>query len=1080
MSIRWLSLALATGFSLLATAYFQTPLPRPAPKADDSQEAAVLEQMLTHVTFDNEGKRTREQTTRVRLKSDAGVQQWGLLTIPFQSAVETVDVIYVRVHKPDGNIVITPLDNVQDLDAQITRDAPFYSDLREKHIAVKGLSKGDVLEYQVDWHPTKALIPGQYWFEYNFDRAGVVLDERLEIRVPADRAVKFKGPPATQTIKTEGASRVYTWTSSRAPGEKDTQSDREKIEAALGRAPAPDVQLSSFQSWEEVGQWYWSLQKDRVEPSAAIREKAAELNKGLTDESAKLQALYSFVSLRYRYIGIAFGIGRYQPHAADDVLTNNYGDCKDKHTLLAALLQASGIKIYPALISSGHALDPDVPSPGQFDHIIGYLPQRKTAIWLDTTPEVGPFGYLVSVLRDKPALVMSGEKSAQLITTPADLPFPSLQTFKVDGRLLDDGTFEAHIQDTARGDSEVLLRAAFRRVPQTQWKDLVQQISYGLNFAGTVSDINASAPEVITDPFNFSYSYHRKDYPDWTNHQFTVPGLPFYLPSPKDDAKDPVWLGTTGETVSDSKVELPKGYKPVLPSNVDLKFDFAEYHASYSQDGGVLVAKRIVQVKMREVPVAELDDYRSFVKNVRNDLDHYVQTSSQNNSAPQGAPKTGGFPGFMAGIWQLPDSNSSEANRLEADARNLLFQSNPPAALTGFRNAVDADSKFARAWVELATVYLEMRQADSAFDALRTAIDVDPKQLVVHKIYAFALSTMRRNDDALQAWRDTLKLAPTDLDANEGAATLLLQAQRYGDAIPFLEFLAKANTLPRAQFRLGSAYLRTGQTEKGMALLQKVLDTNTQPGTFNDVAYELAEAGISLPKALEYAERAVNEQEGQSRDVDLSNLLPDDLACTQKIGSFWDTLGWVQFRLGHLEEAENYLLPAWLLTQTAVVGDHLGQVYEQEKKKEKAVHTYQLAMATTESGGVSRDEIQKHLDHLGVKSTTAPVTFMRPGQGSGADLSQLRTVKLKHLLSGTTTAEFFLLIGPGPKVEDVAFISGSERLKAVSDSLFDADYKTVFPTGSSAHLVRRAIVMCSPISGCTAVVYTPGSVHSVN
>jgi uncharacterized protein DUF3857 len=32
--------------------------------------------------------------------------------------------------------------------SEITRQAPFYSDLREKHIPVKGLSSGDILEYQ--------------------------------------------------------------------------------------------------------------------------------------------------------------------------------------------------------------------------------------------------------------------------------------------------------------------------------------------------------------------------------------------------------------------------------------------------------------------------------------------------------------------------------------------------------------------------------------------------------------------------------------------------------------------------------------------------------------------------------------------------------------------------------------------------------------------------------------------------------------------------------------------------------------------------------------------------------------------
>jgi len=32
--------------------------------------------------------------------------------------------------------------------AEITRQAPFHSDIREKHSAVKGLSPGDVLEYR--------------------------------------------------------------------------------------------------------------------------------------------------------------------------------------------------------------------------------------------------------------------------------------------------------------------------------------------------------------------------------------------------------------------------------------------------------------------------------------------------------------------------------------------------------------------------------------------------------------------------------------------------------------------------------------------------------------------------------------------------------------------------------------------------------------------------------------------------------------------------------------------------------------------------------------------------------------------
>jgi transglutaminase-like putative cysteine protease len=119
----------------------------------------------------------------------------------------------------------------------------------------------------------------------------------------------------------------------------------------------------------------------------------------LADDDAKLRALYNYVSLRYRYVGIAFGIGRYQPHASGEILGNQYGDCKDKHTLLAALLKAAGIQAYPALISNMTTVDLDVPSPGQFNHVITVVVKGDTFSWMDTTPEVTPIGYLLTPLR---------------------------------------------------------------------------------------------------------------------------------------------------------------------------------------------------------------------------------------------------------------------------------------------------------------------------------------------------------------------------------------------------------------------------------------------------------------------------------------------------------------------------------------------------------------------------------------------------------------------------------------------------------------------------------------------------------
>ena len=155
--------------------------------------------------------------------------------------------------------------------------------------------------------------------------------------------------------------------------------------------------MTTFVSWEQIGRWYASLEKDRRVPTPEVRAKAEELTKGLNNDMDKVEALYDFVAKNFRYVSLSLGVGRYQPHAAGDVLHNQYGDCKDKHTLLASLLEAEGLHASSVLINSSRKLDPDVPSPSQFDHVITMLPlmsRNHEEVWMDTTSEVAPFRLL--------------------------------------------------------------------------------------------------------------------------------------------------------------------------------------------------------------------------------------------------------------------------------------------------------------------------------------------------------------------------------------------------------------------------------------------------------------------------------------------------------------------------------------------------------------------------------------------------------------------------------------------------------------------------------------------------------------
>ena len=85
---------------------------------------------------------------------------------------------------------------------------------------------------------------------------------------------------------------------------------------------------------------------------------------------------------------------------------------------------------------------------------------------------------------------------------------------------------------------------------------------------------------------------------------------------------------------------------------------------------------------------------------------------------------------------------------------------------------------------------------------------------------------------------------------------------------------------------------------------------SSSPWMFNNVGYELADRNKKLLIALEYAEKAVGQEEEASQKLKLSELGIEDLAHTSSLAAFWDTLGWVHFRMGNLDQAEKYLKSA--------------------------------------------------------------------------------------------------------------------------------------------------------------------------
>jgi len=164
-----------------------------------------------------------------------------------------------------------------------------------------------------------------------------------------------------------------------------------------------------------------------------------------------------------------------------------------------------------------------------------------------------------------------------------------------------------------------------------------------------------------------------------------------------------------------------------------------------------------------------------------------------------------------------------------------------------------------------------------------------------------------------------------------------------------------------------------------------------------------------------------------------------------------------------------------------ICGFHLGQVYEKLLRKQDAVRMYRLVVAqhaVRAEEELAVDEAHKRIDHL--KLPTAPSERKNfPSLSGVEELSRERTISLPRLAPGQASAEFFVLLAPGPKVEDTKFISGSDLLKSAGKSLAQAHFMAVFPENSSGRVVRRGILACYPSTGCSFVLLPLGNINPV-
>lgn len=1031
----------------------------PKPPADDQQPAAtndgnyVIEQKHLLTRFEKDGTGRRQLKMRVKLLREPGVRQWGQLPFAYAPETEELTLERVQVEKADGTITADATGAVQDLAVRPAGDLPVFLDIRQKQITIASLRPGDTLEFVVTWNVNHPITPGHFWFEYEFTTGDIVLDERLDIDLPAGMDVILKvraGSPQEQNGgqgRLEEGRRIYRWTTSNTA----RPSPDAKPIPYTGDGSDADVRLTSYRTWAEVGSWFSGLMSVPVAPE--VKAKALELTRDIDDPSRRIEAIYDYVSREIRYVSLSFGLGRYAPHKPAQVLKNQYGDCKDKAALLSAMLAVIGVESLPVLLHSGRSLDESLASPLELDHVIAVIPEGDDPsqwIWMDATTEVAPIGMLTPQIRDRRVLLVGdGRRPTRLLRTPADPPFPSISTVEVKGRVNAIGVLDARVQLKLRGDDEFVTRMLLRMVPPNGVKEMVQNVVKGLGVTGEFSEETTSDANATRDPLELTTRVRMSGYLKWASRMSEMKTLPS-APIPytdEDDRRDLTSLefGSPSRTVLRAAIEVPPEYSLQPPVPVSTQAAGMAYVSRYSVEGNQLVIEREIAWGARKLEAAQFGDYSRFVRAIQSDFNQTVKVTGAVHAVPA-------IP---------PDATAKE---LYAAAYSAFEAKNYDAAVALWRRNTEVDPKMGDAWVSLGLAYSELKRYGEAAAAIQRQLELDRFDKRAHRDLGNIYKSAGKLDEAAKSYAKHLEINPLDGEALGNLGAIHNDLKQYSHAATALE---KASTLGKLSAwgytELAEAHLRLQQVEKANAATERALQMSPKPDIWARTAWLLADTGHDLERAAALATRTAEHAAAATQNLDAASIDADDFDLMERLAWSWNASAKIALRKGRLEEAERYAKAAWLLGRDAAMAFDLGLVYEKRNRLADALSFYLTAQA------------------LAAEPTAEMKAHVKRMVGEGADLGAMLESARRLALTGvvlsdkgyTGEAGYHVVIGPDRHAVDLAFLKGNEAIRTLEPELKKVEYLVEFPSQAAIRLALRLVVRCFPDRGCGALVGIP-------
>ena len=298
-------------------------------------------------------------------------------------------------------------------------------------------------------------------------------------------------------------------------------------------------------------------------------------------------------------------------------------------------------------------------------------------------------------------------------------------------------------------------------------------------------------------------------------------------------------------------------------------------------------------------------------------------------------------------------------------------QNKTDQAIAAYQKMIDMGGETAeRGYQGEVDAYRDAKQFDKAIEVSRKAVDAEPKNREFKLMLAGELADQGKADEGLALAKAQLDNTDNDRLVWLAMGQMDIRLRRWKDADDAFTRAGAVTTKKEDRtyllFLRGELAERQKHYEPAEQFFRQALDLDPASSmTMNYLGYMLADKGSRLTEALSLIRKAVE-------------LEPTN-------GAYLDSLGWVYFKLGQYEMAEENLRHAVERDQTdPTVHDHLGDLYEKTGRIRLAAAQWELSLgeysqsaaADVEPGDVAK--VQHKLESAKVKlakqeNATGPV-----------------------------------------------------------------------------------------------------------